>query len=74
MAKMEIQTNKLKKEGLLKVTINSNKKIMTVKMKVNLREPLFSLFDGTSAKIPLDLFENHPLAYIPPDAPTALWL
>lgn len=47
---------------------------MTVKMKVNFKEPLFSLFEGTSANMPLDLFENHPLFSIPPDAPTADWL
>ena len=41
---------------------------------MNFKEPLFSLFEGTSANIPLDLLENHPLAYIPPLAPTALWL
>ena len=58
----------------MKVTISSNKKIMTVRMKVNFKEPLFSRFEGTSAKMPLDLFENHPLAYIPPAPPTALWL
>ena len=45
---------------------------ITVIIRVNFKEPLFSLFDGTSANIPLDLLENHPLAYIPPLAPTAL--
>ena len=72
MANIAQYTIRLKNAVLLKVTINSIKKRMTVNIKTSFREVLFYLFEGTSVNIPLDLFENHPLASIPPLAPTAL--
>ena len=37
----------------------------TVSRNVNFKEPLFYRFEGTSAKIPLDLPEKKPLASSP---------
>jgi len=45
--------------------IISIRKRKTVMMKVHFREVLFSLFEGTSAKIPLALPEKNPLASRP---------